>query len=167
MGKKLLLDNYLGGAAILQDRMATLSEELVSFRPDIMDSWSIKEHVVHLVDSDINGSMYIKTILAQPKTTVFRNDSTAWHECFKNKDVDISKYVEIFKLLRQLIYELLKDENESKFDEDYIIIPYNGEMLHLNIGECLESFTNHLLYHVAFIDRNIREYRKLQPVLSL
>jgi hypothetical protein len=161
MDKNILLNNYLIGSTILQNKMKEITNEMLLFNPNIVESWSIKEHVMHVVDSDINCSIYIKAILAQPKSTVFKIDGNAWNQYLGKKNIDINKYIQIFKLTREMIYDILIDEDESKLNRDYIVLPYNGKFVNMNIEECLNAFIKHLQFHLGYIDRNISEYKKI------
>ena len=115
---------------------------------------------MHLVDNEINCSVYIKTILAQPRSTVLKSDGSLWIKSFGTKKINIPNYLMIFRLIREMVYDLLIDEDESTFSKDYLVLPYNGKLINLTILECLEAFINHVKYHMEYIERNICEYQK-------
>lgn len=50
-----LLNEYLSGIDLLNVKIQNLTDNDLNYRPERLDAWSIKEHIIHLVDSEVNG----------------------------------------------------------------------------------------------------------------
>ena len=53
-----------------------ISDDLLDFRPDIEDAWTIRGHIVHLLDSDVHYYILIRMALTDPGAKV--NDSSTF-----------------------------------------------------------------------------------------
>jgi hypothetical protein len=160
MNKVKLLENYVESANEVVTKVEKLADEILEYKPNVQDAWSIKEHIIHLVDWDINGYIWIKSIIAQPKSTCLKLDGDTWMKNILGKNHDMHKYLLVFKTLREMIFDVLIEEPDEKMNGDFMLLPINGENVKLTIKECLESFINHPKYHNNYIDRNIFEYQK-------
>ena len=160
MNKQLLLDQFTGGADLLFSKVNALTDEMLNFRPEILDAWTIKEHVIHLVDSEINGFIRCKSIIAQPNSACYVMDENNWTKNIRRKNEDIKKYLSVFRLIREMAFDLLIDEEESNWNKDYFIRTYNNETSNVTIEKYLKLYINHLNFHLEYIDRNIKEYNK-------
>jgi len=155
MNKKQLLNLYLEGIDLLISKIIPLPEKLLKFMPEIEDAWTIKEHVIHITDSEINGFIRCKSIIAQPGSNCFVMNEETWTKNIRRKNEDINKYLSVFRLIRELTYDLLVDEDEANWDRDYYIRNYHNETVNYTIEKCIDMYTNHLYNHIKFIDRNI------------
>jgi hypothetical protein len=160
MDKRQMLETYSNGVNRLSETMQDLTADMLGYRPNIKDAWTIKEHVIHLVDSEINGFIRLKSIIAQPKTTCYVMDEDAWTSNIRRKNEDLKKYLSVFKLIREMVFDLLVDEDEENWNKDYFIRPYRGEIVNVTIEKCLEIYINHLNFHLDHIQRNLTEYGK-------
>jgi hypothetical protein len=160
MKKRELLDRYIQGVGVLSAKMKEVTDDMLVFQPDLEDAWTIKEHIIHLVDSEINGFIRLKSIIAQPGSTCYVMDEDNWTKNIRRKNEDVSKYLSVFKLIREMAFDLLVDEDEKSWDRDYFIRPYKGEIVNVTIEKCLTIYVNHLDFHLKYIDRNIGEYRE-------
>jgi hypothetical protein len=158
MDRKQILDNYVSGAALLADKVKDMPDDLLNFRPDIEDAWTIKELVIHIVDSDINGFIRCKSIIAQPFSTCYVMNEELWTKNLRRKNEDIKKYLSVMKMIRELVYDLLIDEDESNWDKDYFLRPYKDETKQITISKLIDMYTNHVGNHIKLIDRNIEAY---------
>lgn len=160
MNSSHLLKEYADGAKILLDRMKEINEKMLSYRPKREDAWTIKEHVIHLIDSEINGFVRLKSIIAQPGSTCYVMEEEAWTKNIRRKNEDVTKYLSVFKLIREMVYDLLIDEVEENWRGDYFIRHYHGETLKVTIEKFLEIYINHLKFHLEYLDKNIEEYNE-------
>lgn len=154
-----LLEKYLNGITLLQNAVSSLTNEQINYLPDRKDSWSIHEHVIHIVDSELHFFIKTKSIIAQPHSLGYALESETWSNNVKNKKEDIHKYLSIFPLLRQIIVELIKDEPDSTWN-DYLIWPYHGKNLNVTLEECIDAGIRHISYHLDYIQKNIVDFEK-------
>ena len=147
-----LLKKYLSGVEVLNARIKGLSEKDLNYRPDRPDAWTIKEHVIHLVDSEVNGFIRCKSIIAQPNTECYVMDEDLWTANLRRKDEDEGKYLKLFDCIRHIVHDLVKDEPEENWTGDYFIRTYKGERKQITLEKCIELYCNHLEFHLEYID---------------
>jgi DinB superfamily len=160
MNSMQLLETYTSGVDMLYDRMNAIDDDMLDFKPNVEDAWTIKEHMIHLVDSEINGFIRLKSIIAQPGSNCYVMDEETWSKNIKRKNEDVKKYLSVFKLMREMAYDLLVDEDESNWNKDYFVRTYRGETANVTIKKCLELYIDHLKFHLECIDRNINAYKQ-------
>ncbi len=161
MKYKKMLDEYISGIDRLNNRMKNLPETLFDFRPNRKDAWTIKEHIIHLVDSETNGFIRCKSIIAQPNSECYVMDEESWTKNLSRKNEDVHKYIELFKIIRNIVYDLLIDEPEENWNSNYFIRDYKGERKNITIEKCIELYNNHLHFHIEYIDNIIEESKHL------
>jgi hypothetical protein len=157
--RKELLDKYESGAAGLDERLRDVSEEEFTYRPKRPDAWTIKEHVIHLVDSETNGFIRCKSIIAQPFTECYVMDEELWTKNLMRKNEDVQKYLRLFSLIRSIVSDLVRDEPEENWAKDYFIRTYKGERKKITIEECIGIYCRHLDFHIEYIDALKKELR--------
>ena len=157
MKYKSLLDEYFEGVCILENKIKDIPEELLLFKPD-EESWSIKDHVLHIVDSEINNFIRWKSILAQPGSKVFVIDEENWTKNLNYKNENLSSYLMIFRLLREITYKYLMHVKDRDWNNNYFIREYNGESSHVTLEKNIEIYKNHISFHIKYIDEIIEKY---------
>jgi hypothetical protein len=146
------LEQYLAGVETLNSILTGLSEKDLNYRPDRPDAWTIKEHVIHLVDSELNGFIRCKSIIAQPGTECYVMDEDLWTANLRRKNEDMSKYLRLFGLVRSIAYDLLKDEPAESWTNNYFTRTYQGETKKVTLEQWIELYCNHLRFHFEYID---------------
>jgi hypothetical protein len=160
MDCRQLLTAYCRGSNILREKLKEADDEMLMHLPDGEDAWTIKEHVIHLVDSEINGFIRLKSILAQPNTDCFVMDEETWTKNIRRKNEDVQKYLAVYGLIKDLVYDLLADEPEENWNRDSFIRNDKGERTEVTLEKGLEIYIDHLQAHMAYIDRNIADYNR-------
>ncbi len=155
-----LLNEYLNGYNLLENKINKLTSEILIYKPDIKDAWSIKEHIIHIADSEINNFIRWKSILAQPFSKCFVIEESAWTKKLDYEREDLKKYLLIFKLLRELTYEYLKNVDDEEWEKDYFIHEYKNQINKITLKRSMKIYTTHIYDHLKYIDRNINEYKK-------
>lgn len=133
-----LLEKYISGISILDSAIGTFSEKDFDYRPDREDAWTLKEHIIHLVDSEVNGFIRCKSIIAQPNSECYVMDEELWTKNLAGKNEDVQKYIKLFGLIRNIVYELVKDE--ENWSKDYFIRKYKGETNQITLEKCIELY---------------------------
>ncbi len=152
-----LMDTYMGGIEALNLKLKDLTEREYNYRPRRDDAWTIKEHVIHLVDSEVNGFIRCKSIIAQPGSECYVMDEDAWTKNIRRKDEDVHKYIRLFGLVRTIVYDLVKDEPEENWRGHYFIRKYKGETVQVTLEKCIEIYNNHLRFHLEYMDAVLAE----------
>jgi len=153
--RKEALDTFIGNLDRF-DRYAAAgyAKELLDFRPAIEDAWTIREHLVHLMDAEIILHLRIKRAIAEPGIAVpdlapfIRGE---WVKPLRYFEQSVIDTVEAFKRIRTLTHSLLLSRAEEDWD-GYYIERTNGEKP--TIEDMLKLLIHHDGYHIDFIERN-------------
>ena len=157
MKYKKMLDEYLAGVDRLNDKLKNVSETMFHFKSKRKDSWTIKEHIIHLVDSETNGFIRCKSIIAQPNSECYVMDEDNWTKNISRKNEDVNKYIQLFGIIRSIVYDLLIDEPEENWNKNYFIRNYKGKREQITIERCVKFYNAHFNFHIDYIDKNIEE----------
>jgi hypothetical protein len=147
------LKEYISGADRLNHSISSLSEKEFNGRPDVEGAWTIKEHIIHLVDSEINGFIRLKSIFAQPGSDCYVMDEEPWTKNLRRKNEDLQKYIKIFGLIRDMAFDLMKDESPENFSKDGYFRTYKNKREKITLEKHLEVYNNHLKFHIDYIDK--------------
>ena len=148
-----LLETYKNGVSIINNLIAGIDESLLDKMPEHADDWTIKEHVIHLVDSEINAFIRLKSIIAQPASECYVMNEENWTKNIRRKNEDMNKYLKLFGGIRELAYDFIKEEDERSREENYYIRTINGKPEKVTINKWLQIYNNHLNAHVEYIEK--------------
>jgi hypothetical protein len=151
-----LLAEFRAGPKKLKDRIEGLSEENLRYKPS-EDTWSIQEHVVHIVDSEINNFIRWKSIFAQPRSQIFVIDEENWTRNLENRDVNVKAYLEVFEKLREIAYDYLKDVDEADWNREYFV---HKKLGNVHLERCIQTYTNHVPFHLEYIEKILAERKQ-------
>jgi DinB superfamily len=140
---------------MLEARVVGLPVDVLEFRPRYPEAWTIKEHVIHLADSEANNFIRLKSIIAQPGSVGFVIDEIAWTSNLAHKREDIGKYLRLFRVVREIVVELVSGEIGS--NENFFLRTYRGETRRVTLREGLEVYARHVGFHLEYIDRILRD----------
>ncbi len=151
-----LLGEFLKGPDLLKDKIKNVSIDLLLFKPLVDNAWTIKEHAIHIVDSEINNFIRWKSILAQPFSKCFVIDEENWTKNLNYEQEDMDRYLDVFTLLRVITYDYLKTIHEDRWNQDYYVHEHDGKTNNITLEKTIEIYTKHLYRHFEYIDRNIK-----------
>ena len=155
MNIELLLDKFVEQSKVLKEKLKGINEEALNFRPFIDGAWTIQEHFIHLVDSEINAFLRFKTILAESGKEVSVIDEEKWIKGIESHRISAEQYLIVFDLLRILAKDYLRGISQNIWDQSYIIHPQAGKVTLL---QWLEAYIKHVEDHLEYIDRNLDIY---------
>jgi len=155
-----LLEDYKNGVDQLNKLIQGITNDKLLYFPENKDSWSIKEHIIHLIDSEINGFIRLKSIIAQPGSDCYVMNEEEWTKNIRRKNEDINKYLKLFKLIRELSYDFIKEEDDSTWENQFFIRTYKGNTVKITIKDWLNTYVNHLKYHIEYIEKIYEEMNK-------
>jgi hypothetical protein len=149
-----LLSAYAEGYDQLTKKIAGISAEKLSEIPDYEDAWSIREHVIHLVDSETNAFIRLKSIIAQPASECFVTDEELWTKNLRSKKCEnIAYYLELFGILRKICLDFISDTDIDTWKDAYFCRTYHGKKSEVTIEQWLKAYTKHVQFHLEFIDK--------------
>jgi len=89
--------------------------------------------------------------LAEPGGAVFGYDQDVWATNLEYTHLDHKPYLELFRLLRETTYNLVKDLPEEKWQNQYIHSEYGPASLE----RWLTIYSGHVNGHIEQIKRNL------------
>lgn len=153
--RKALLESYRKGYNLLKEALVGTPDEAWHFKP-ASDQWSIHEIIIHIADSEVNGYIRLRKILAENGTTVSAYNQDAWTNTLHYNEQDIHEFLELFNHLRQINYRLLNRIEDSRW-ENFIVHPESGMV---KLEDWLRNYDNHIYTHINQIKRNINVWKE-------
>ncbi len=143
-------EKYLKQYDEISDLYNQITSEIFEFRP-FEEAWTIQEHFVHIIDSELNAFLRFKTILAESGKEVMVLDEKKWIKGIDSNKISIKNYLKIFGLLREFVVEYVKDIDEKTWHENYILHSAVGR---ITLIQLLEGYIGHVQEHIDYIQRN-------------
>ena len=159
MNRKENLEKLKNGANSL-DRFAApgTPSELLNFRPSLEDAWTIQEHLIHILDSELALFLRIRQAIADPGSEARTGPSLeSWREQFDHSEQSVEDSIEAFKRIHSIAYKLLKgleDRDWSKFTVQH---PARGEQ---TLDDVLIIVAGHVDFHLELMERNENLWRE-------
>src|SRR4051812_48078131 len=110
-----LIEQYEAGAGVLAVATRGLSGEELDAHP-VPGTWSIREIVVHLMDSDLVGSERMKRVIAMEEPSLLGYDETAFARALDYASTDVDLAAEVFAINRKMTARILRGLPEEAFD---------------------------------------------------
>jgi hypothetical protein len=120
-----------------------------------------------LADSELNGFIRLKSIIAQPGSDCYVMDEDAWTRNIKNNNEDVYKYMELFKIIRELAYEFINSVDIKNWNNQYFIRTYKGQETQITIEKWLEVYNEHFSVHLDYLDKIKKDYDENKINLTL
>jgi catechol 2,3-dioxygenase-like lactoylglutathione lyase family enzyme len=158
MDKTRLLATFFGGVERIENAVRGISQKGLDFKSDRVDSWSIRQHLIHLVESDINNFIRIRSCIAQPSSNVYVIQEEEWVRNLGDRNESVDDYLATFRLLRKLLAAFLKDVPDEDFERRYFIRDYKGETSKIVLYDAVKNYCDHVDFHMEYIERIKSEY---------
>jgi uncharacterized damage-inducible protein DinB len=145
---KSAIDDFENGGRRLVDSLAGLTEDdLLKIPAD--GSWSIKQIVVHMLDSDLVGADRMKRVIAENNPTLLAYDETAFANSLFYQQADVKLVCDIFRMNRQYIAAILRQVPEAC----YLRFGQHTESGQKTLEDLIRNYIEHLNHHLRFIYR--------------
>lgn len=149
------IDRYLSGADAFDD-VLTMPVALLTFRP-FPGAWTIHEHTVHFLESDIAAFHRYRKAVAEPGGPVIGYDEEAWTSALNYHAMPLAETVAAIKLLRQLAALHLR----SIADRNWTAMSYSHSSAGpVNLEQWVVSYIDHVRFHRELIERNKTLFEK-------
>jgi hypothetical protein len=155
MERKKLLHSYISGYAEILSLLNRFDNESWDFIPS-QGKWSIREIVIHLTDSEINGYTRCRNIIAESGKSIVNYDQDKWASSLNYNGQNMDMALDIFKLLRRANYDLLKDLPDEVWN-NYMIHPDDGKV---TLDDWLNNYENHVRIHLNQMQKNYDLWEK-------
>ena len=124
-------------------------KEMWDFR-DEHGCWSIREHLVHIADSEVNSYIRCRRLIAEPGEALMAYDENGWASALRYEDRSADAALELFRILRQQTYDLIKTLPESTW-ANTCYHPENGDM---TLDDWLDVYAVHIPEHLQYMREN-------------
>ncbi len=144
------IDDFEAGGRAFEDTLS-LSEEVLRFRP-FPEAWTIHEHIVHFLESDLAGFHRYRRAIAQPDTQVLGYDEEVWTPALQYHTHDLKMTVELIRLTRSYVASHLR----TIAARDWTAFAYTHSSFgRVNLESWLTTYIDHVRFHRELIERNI------------
>lgn len=150
-----LIEEFGHGPRLLADALDDLPKEVLDYRSS-PDAWSVHEIIVHMADSEVNGYIRCRKLIAEPSSVVMPYDQDLWAQRLGYQERDMYAALELFRWLRATTYELLKSLSSEIWTTAIIHHPERGMM---TLEDWLSSYAGHVRTHLAQMQRNLEAWK--------
>lgn len=141
-----LIEIYAQGAPTVREALAGLSAEDVNAFP-VPGTWSIRQIVVHLMESDLIASDRMKRIACMPHPLLMGYDESAFAELPGVHDLDLSLVCDVFEKNRLLTADILRHLPS----ETYQRFGIHSESGKVTLEYMVKAYIDHLDHHMIFL----------------
>lgn len=154
--KTEILSEYQKGYELIIDMLNELPNEVFDYKPSD-DKWTVREIIVHIVDSELNGSIRLRTAIAENNHSVTPYDQDKWAKLLLYGQQSIDDNLQLFKQLRSVNYKLLQNLDYKAWGSNYFSHPERGK---ITVPEHIKELTQHIDTHINQILRNYEHWQE-------
>jgi hypothetical protein len=149
-----LLMSYAKGPQRLKEAVESYPPEALDFVPG-PGKWSLRSIAFHLAESEIQGYVRARTIVAEPGGAVLGYDQDAWARTLDAASQPLAEAVDLFRLLREMLARHLRSLPEDAWERE-MVHPHRGRV---TLEQWLEIYEGHLTTHLAQMERTFQAWR--------
>lgn len=146
--KLALIARYESAGEVVKE-WATLPSAVLDRRPS-EDRWTIREHLVHLLDADINGISRARKAIAEPGSPIYPYEEELWTASLAYRQADLKLIVELFSGLRRFMGDTLRNLVEKDWTALFYLHPKNGKV---DLENYLHHYIDHVEFHREYVER--------------
>lgn len=146
LGHREVVELYERGASIPNKAIEGLSEEDLTAFP-VPNTWSIKQIVVHLADTDSISIYRMKRIISEENPAWDIYDENALVTALDYQSQNATDVAEMFALNRRVFTQVLRGLS----DEAFARTAQHAEVGALTLGNFLRLYVHHVRHHLEFI----------------
>lgn len=120
--------------------------------------WTIREHIVHLLESEVYGFMRYRTAIARPGERVSEYNDELWKENLLYGRMKVEKCCKVINLLIEITIDQLNILIDHEWEKYVISHPERGVN---TLPDLIEIRIQHLKSHMQYIKRNADLYNRL------
>jgi hypothetical protein len=147
------IDQYERGTVRLHDALNLVPDEAVKWRP--AGKWSVHEIVCHCADSEMNGAIRLRYLLAEKDPLIQGYDQDAWARIFDYHSRPLAPALELVEAVRVHTTALLR----TLPDEAWTRAGRHSESGPYSVETWLRIYSDHVEGHARQIERNLDAWR--------
>jgi uncharacterized damage-inducible protein DinB len=144
------VERYVAGAPVPAQAIDGLTTEQLNAFP-IPGTWSIRQIVLHLMDTDLIAAYRIKRIIAEEKPALDLYDENAFAVRLNYDKLEAKAAAEIFRLNRILTGQLLREIPDEAFRR----MGLHQEMGEMSVSLFVHLYVKHLEHHMRFVTQKL------------
>ena len=148
------IEEYGKAHAMLVEALKEFPEEIRQWR-DEHGCWSVHEHFVHVTDSEVNSYVRCRRLIAEQGESLMAYDENLWASSLDYHGQSIQGALELFKLLREQSYALIKTLPEDVWSHTGIHT-VDGEM---SLDDWLDTYSRHVPEHIGYMRENLEAWK--------
>ena len=141
-----IIDEYIRGASIFPAAITGLTPADLDALP-VPNTWSIRQIVLHLMDSDLIASDRMKRVIAENQPILIGFDESAFARNLFYPHLDAVLAAEIFQKNRLLTGRILQALPEETFRRTGM----HNQRGRITLTELLQTAVEHLDHHLKFL----------------
>ncbi len=151
-----LIEEYGRGFDLLTVTLTEVPREAWEFKP-ASNEWSIHELIVHMADSESIGAVRLRKLIAEPGGTLMTYDAAAWANALNYQNQSMDDALQIFKLMRQTTYRLLKALSDQAFTLSAVHPEYDEPY---TLDQWLNVYTGHVHNHIEQLKKTYQAWKE-------
>lgn len=148
------LESYANGYTQLAAAVQEFPREAWNFKPS-SDRWSIREILLHVVDSEVNGFVRCRMFIAEPGKTVMAYDQDQWAKALRYEEQSVEDALELFKWIRLTTFKLIHSLPDSVWSNT-VQHPERGT---LTFDHWLEIYERHVPAHIQQMQKTYEAWK--------
>lgn len=141
-----LIERYSAGSAVLSRSVAGLAPADLDAFP-IPGTWSIRQIVVHTLDSDLIATHRLRRIVAEELPLLISYDETLFAKSLRYEDVDIALATRLFTDNRAFTTLLLKGLPAPAWSR----VGIHSQRGKITVADIVQMYSDHVDHHIGFI----------------
>lgn len=146
MSDRSEVERYKGGELLLRQAVVGLTREQLQTMP-ADGSWSIKQIVVHLIDSDAVSIERMKRVIAMDTPLLLGFDESAFVAKLAPHTLGLEECLQLFELNRRLMSQILHGLADEAF-ERFGVHNLRGKV---TLAELVKGTNDHVDHHLKFV----------------
>jgi hypothetical protein len=142
---RTLIDRFERGGAILRSAIVGLNEDDLRAKPG-PGAWSIRELVIHLLDSDLVAHDRMRRIAAMHKPLLIAYDENAYIATLPYNALDLNLVCDVFASTRKLMAQMLRALPDDAFAREGV----HNERGIVTLGQLVADYVWHIDHHMDF-----------------
>ena len=149
-----LIRRYEEGPRLLRDAFAKVPREAWKWRPED-GKWSAQEVVCHCADSEMNGAMRLRYLLAEKDPVIVGYDQDAWARILDYHSRPLEPALSVVEAVRAHTTALLR----ALGDDAWSRAGRHTDSGAYSVESWLRIYSDHLEGHARQIERNLEAWR--------
>jgi uncharacterized damage-inducible protein DinB len=143
-----LIDRFQAGPSIVRRAIDGLTPAQLDALP-IPGTWSIRQIVVHLLDSDLAATHRIRRIVAEDTPLLIAYDETAFAKRLRYEHTDLAVALRLLADNRDWCAQLLRRLEPAEWARTGI----HNQRGKVSVEEFVNIYIHHIDHHVGFITK--------------